>query len=233
MNGVDAKRMTMKWLRENSGLDSASRYLRMSQIGRCPAYLYQLMQSGNPASSDRAHSNCFSGYRWQAQVMEILTGSGVAKPMPLGPDGKPGDHYRELVAPFDLRFKGHTDAEAMDGKLIEIKTFGADDYRRVTRTGVIPPAYAWQVQAYLHYGNYRACLFVAVCRDPFEWHILDIGRRDQAAADVEAKAKLVLAAVDRGVMPECVCGQHRQEPARIVYRQTQTVHVAKSEEAGA
>lgn len=220
MNGADAKRMTMKWIREHSGLDNTSRYLRMSQIGRCPAYLYNLMLHGNEASSDRAHLNCFSGHAWQDQVMGILIGSGVARSC-----GKVSGYCRELVAEFDPRFKGHTDGEAVDGKLIEIKTFNADDYRRVTRTGVLPPAYAWQVQAYLRYGNYDRALFVCVCRDPFEWHILDIGRLDQEGDKVEAKAKLVLAAVDRGVMPECVCGQHQ---ARTDYRQAPTSHVVKT-----
>jgi hypothetical protein len=175
------------------------------------------MLNGKGAPTDIAHLNCISGYMHERKMLDLLRGAGLL----IAEDG--GANGKEIVAPFDSRFRGHIDAVARDGSLIEIKSFRGDDYARITRAepAAIPPEYLWQVNAYMRYGNFREGLMVLVCRDPFTFWMVTLKRDDALGRLIEEKAKRILAAVDAGIEPRCEC--HRCENA-IRYDPTRAAH---------
>ncbi len=217
MNVREAKEKTMQYIRDHSGLELKRDYLGMSHIGRCARMQYDWFVNGKEhGPTDRAHMNCISGHMFEAKMLDILTHAGILALF----------ESKELVAPFDPRFRGHIDGVTADGELVEIKTFTADAYRRIFRTQVIPVEYVYQIQTYMHYGNLPSTLFVAVSRgdgsrenDGLEFCFLNIRRDDLIGKRIEEKAKLILAAIDAGNPPICECG-------RCDIPQTTTYHQA-------
>jgi hypothetical protein len=196
-----AKDKMMQVVRETSGVEQDRTYLGMSQIGRCPQLLYRWMLDGKGEPSDKAHLNCMSGYQYEHEMLKILCGANLLDESDLFRIGK------EIIAKFDSRFRGHIDAVAVDGSLVEIKTFNADDYNRVTRTNQLSVPYLWQVQAYMRYGLFDETLMVLVCRDPFTFWTMNIKRDDVLGVKIDEKAKMILAAVDTKTPPICTCGR--------------------------
>ncbi len=194
------KEKAEQWVSKNSGLDDHLAYLGMSTIGRCPRWLYDNFVSGRGPASVRAHLNCISGYMHEKKMLEILIGAGICSPVF-------GQTTREIVADFDTRFRGHVDGWTVDHNLIEIKSMGADDFRRFQRTRELDRNYLWQIQAYMRYGRSNQTLLVAVCRDPFMFWFDNIARDDLIGVGIEAKAKYMLAAIDHHDPPSCECGR--------------------------
>lgn len=206
MNAMRIKYGALDYIKAHSGLDQHRDYLGMSAIGRCPLQLYRQFVDGRGTLTDRAHLNCYSGYFFERQVREVLVNCGAAI-----------ERSRELVAPFDTRFRGHIDGETVDGLLLEIKSMNTRRFDELKESHRLPREYADQVQAYMRYGPYDMAMVVTVCRESFDLFVLAIDRDDAAGAVLERKAMAVLKAIDDRTPPRCTCGRCE---AGYVARQT-------------
>jgi len=218
MDAREAKEKLMDAVRATSPLQTQRQYLGMSQIGRCPQLQYQWFMDSKGPVSDRMYLNAISGYMYEAKVRELLITAGVVvrNQYSQGPVGE-----CELVAPFDERFRGHTDGETRDGDLLEIKSFDREGFDDLIDGQRLPDVYFDQVQAYLRYGRYDRALVIAVQRGALDFWTLSVRRSDLVGARVEEKAKRILAAIDRREPPPCECGRCGQPPVARQYEQRQ------------
>lgn len=186
------------YIQANSGYDTKRSYLGMSGINRCPRRLYDdFFRPSEPTAE--TYRNCYLGYLWEDEAKTILEGAGVYKP----------DSERELIAPFDKRFVGHTDGETTDGRLLEIKSVNARGLERVKQDGRVKSDHFAQVQTYMRYGGYSHSLVALVCRDPLEFHFINVACVQSVGERLEEKAKKVLAAIDARAAPVCTCNYCR------------------------
>jgi hypothetical protein len=182
------------YIRQHSGYDTKREYLGMSGIGRCPRELYDKYFDPAPPT-DEHYRGCYLGYMWEDEAKDILEGAKIYKP----------DSERELVAPFDPRFVGHTDGETTSGDLLEIKSVTARAMDRVKSEGRIKPDHFSQVQTYMRFGGYESALVALVCRDPFEFHFVTVPLNQTVGERMEYKAKAILRAIDTKQRPACEC----------------------------
>lgn len=174
------------------------RYLGMSEIGKCSRYLYLKMLNGRGETSAKSARLFHEGYLHEHDLVERFAKAG----MPLQ------DRQREIVAPFDGRFKGHIDG-ALDGSLIEIKSVNDERFDIVLERGAIFE-HKDQCQMYMRYGGYRDALIIYKCRSSGELYLIELRRDNEIGDRLERKAMLILAAVDGKVEPpECTCGYCR------------------------
>lgn len=186
------------YIQANSNYDAKRSYLGMSGINRCPRQLYD--NFFNPsAPTEETYRSCYLGYLWEDETKTILEETGIYKP----------DSERELIAPFDARFVGHTDGETTDGRLLEIKSVNARGMDRVKTEGRIKSDHFAQVQTYMRYGEYEQTLVALVCRDPLEFHFVNIMREVKVGLRLEEKAMKILAAIDKRERPPCTCNYCR------------------------
>jgi hypothetical protein len=184
------------YIQANSNYDTQRNYLGMSGIGKCPRQLYDnFIQPSKP--TDEMYRNCYLGYLWEDEAKDILEGAGIYKT----------DSERELVAPFDKRFKGHTDGETPEGNLLEIKSVTAYSMERLKREARVKREHFYQVQTYMRYGDYAQALVAYVSRDPMEFHFISVPRVAATGEQMERKAKVVLQAIDLKERPACECGR--------------------------
>jgi hypothetical protein len=183
------------YINRNSNYDTKRDYLGMSGIGRCPRQLYDNYFNPKPPSDEHLRG-CYLGYLWEDETKDILEGAKIYRP----------DSERELVAPFDSRFVGHTDGETTAGELLEIKSVNARGLDRVKAEGRIKRDHFYQVQTYMRYGNYRSALVALVCRDPMEFHFVMVPAVANVGEQMERKAKAILKAIDARERPACECG---------------------------
>lgn len=174
-------------------------YLGMSRIGECPLQLYRDMRSGRRRPSGAGMRYCYEGYLHERDILYRFETQGV----PITDKGA------ELVAPFDERFRGHVDGVArMDGdepELIEVKSVSTEMFERIRSHP--RPADLDQVQIYLRYGEWERGNLIYKCRSNGKIWVAPILRRDELGEELEAKAQLVLRAVDEGIPPACRCGR--------------------------
>ena len=139
----------------------------------------------------------------EAEIMKLLGGS---------------KRVHELVAPWDKRFRGHTDHELEDGTLLEIKSVTWKLFARM-QTNQKP---RWkdrsQVQAYMRYGGFPHGILLYVPRDipPWVWDGKDstvkpfwcvgVKRNEKWMDELDERARRVLECMDRGEPPACECG---------------------------
>lgn len=184
----------LAYIKANSNYDTSRNYLGMSGIGRCPRVLYDRFISPDKPTEE-TYKNCYLGYLWEDETKNILEGSGIYKP----------DSERELIAPFDKRFIGHTDGETSEGNLLEIKSITAYSMERIKQEGRVKRDHFAQVQAYMRYGDYQQALVVYVSRDPMEFYFISVPYVYSVGERMEQKAKMVLAAIDSKRRPACEC----------------------------
>lgn len=172
-------------------------YLGMSQIWDCPLRLYRGLVYGRRPPGRTGLLYCHEGYVHQRDVLERLERAGIVV----------SDQERELVAPFDDRFRGHIDG-VVGGRLLEIKSVNRRGFEWVMRHGA-RDRHVDQVQAYLRYGGWGEAAIVYKCRDDGDLWVVEVGRDEGLGDLVEEKARGVLGAVDRGEPPGCECGRCR------------------------
>lgn len=172
-------------------------YLGMSAIAKCMRFLYDGLVHGRAAPSPKSLRYCHEGYLHEHDVIERLVNAGM----------KVENRQRELVAPFDGRFRGHIDAE-IEGTLIEIKSVNDDRFAQVMDDGPFGE-HLDQVQMYMRYGGYAHAVIVYKSRDTGDIWTEDVTMDDERGVILEEKAKAVLAMVDRGERPACTCGYCR------------------------
>jgi hypothetical protein len=182
------------FIQKHSNYDVKRDYLGMSGIGRCPRELYD-RYFNPPDPTPETYRNCYLGYMWEDEAKDILEGAKIFRP----------DSERELIAPFDPRFVGHTDGETTAGELLEIKSVNARGMDKVKSEGRAKRDHFLQVQTYMHYGHYRSALVAYVCRDPFEFHFVIVRAVASVGEQMERKAKAVLEAIDAKRRPACEC----------------------------
>lgn len=184
-------------------------YVGMSGIGGCLYDLY-MRAKHHIRSDDRLR-----WYGWQGQVHE----AAVKRLLGLETDamgtflGRPNPEH-ELIADFDDRYRGHYDAVARDGTLVEIKSVNWKRFQMARATGAFDKHIA-QVQAYMHHGDFDHCVIVYVCRDmPHKalfrpalplWTV-DVELAAEHAERLNHRAMDVLSALDGEIVPpSCTC----------------------------
>jgi len=175
--------------------DDSRTYLGMSRIGECPRRLYEDFVDGRERPGIAGLRYCHEGYLHEADIVGRLEKAGI----PVANRG------RELVAPFDPRFRGHIDGE-IGGDLLEIKSVTPEKLNEVRLNGPLP-AHRDQAQIYMRYGRYGQAWIVYKARADGSVWVCSIRRDDRRGAELEDKARAILAAVDAGQPPACECGR--------------------------
>ncbi len=183
-------------------------YLGMSSIGKCPRWLYHEMKNGRAAPSYRALRLFHEGYLHEHDLLERLKLAGYAVEM----------CGFELIAPFDERFRGHidgvlvemsTDIDFPGGTLLEIKSVDDQRFAVVQELGALAEHRA-QCLCYMRYGGFTSTLIIYKQRSTGELWMVAFQHDEHESGLLEAKAKMILAAVDgKGPLPKCTCGRCR------------------------
>ena len=199
MRPGELRRAIEGWVVANSGHEERD-YLGMSQISRCPAELYDALVNGREAPGPGLSALFHEGYLHQADLERCLGELGL-----FGPG-------REVVADWDPRFRGHTDGELCEPcgtvELVEFKSVGGDRFQFVREENRCFEDHFDQVQMYLLYGGYERGMVVYKCRESGRVWPVPVRGDAERQAQLETKARLVLAALDEGRRPACTCGRH-------------------------
>lgn len=198
MNAVDVKhRITDEMLR-HSRFEADRKYLGMSRISECPLKLYRECLNGRAhEAGEPAARRAYRGLLFEGDVRQRMITAGVYKP----------DSHREVIAPFDERFRGHTDGETLDGDLVEIKSCRDETYQQVRESRRPMPSHYDQVQLYMAYGGYKHAVLIYINTETFEHYILDCYPNRRTQEILIDKARLILQAIDTGEPPACTCGR--------------------------
>ncbi len=180
----------------HSGYEDRS-YLGMSRIGECPRVLYTDFINVRREWDVAHHLMCYAGYLWERDIKERLRACWLYADF----------SERQIVAEFDERFRGHIDGEITDGSLLEIKSVVQAKIEQIRVTQRIPTKHFEQVQCYLRHGHYERALVVYVARDTSEFYVAQVSPVADVAEKLDRKARDVLAAIDAGEAPLCVCGR--------------------------
>jgi len=196
MRPIDLEQLIMLHIRNNSGFETKRPYLGMSHLSDCPRKQYLDFMHGM-APNDIRHLGAFSGYTFEHIELNLLVQIGIIKPL----------LRRELVASFDPLLRGHIDAETKDGDLVEIKSVSTRKFDLVCKTNRPLREHFEQVQAYMHFGNYRQTFIVYVCRETFQHKVFQIFYNPDVSKELEVKARLILASILSRKPPVCICGK--------------------------
>lgn len=197
MNASTLQAQLIQWTIKHSGLEQHRPYLGMSSIHRCARELFNEFNNGRGHQTQEQHLACYTGYLFESDIKARLGAMGLYV----------AGSERELVAPWDKRYRGHTDGE-LDGRLLEIKSVTSYKLGQIQTAGRLPGSHYEQVQTYMRHGAYTAAFVVYVARDSNEIHVADIWHKPDISARLDKKAKEILAAVDGlGNVPRCTCGR--------------------------
>lgn len=189
------KLQLVEHLRTHSHFEQQRSYLGMSGIARCPRQQYFNFAQGLHVT-DADHARSYVGYLFEADVRARLADLCIYKP---------DSAARELVAPFDDRFRGHIDGETMDDELLEIKSVNAMLFEKIEMSFRPKTEHVAQVQTYMRYGPWEHALIVYVDRDSFAHLVIHVAKQERIGEEMEQKAKKILAAIDRREPPACEC----------------------------
>lgn len=187
-----------KEIAKQSGLEPHRSYLGISKISDCPRRAVREYLHGMKPN-ETAYRMSLAGYEHERNLLGLLVGAGIAK-----------CEYIEVVAPFDARFKGHIDAQTIDGELIEIKSVSTIKYSEVVRTQRTLRKHFEQVQLYMRYGGWNYCFVVYRCRENYMHKIIRVPYISRQAEALEQRAKRMLEFIDNGKLPPCECGHCQQ-----------------------
>lgn len=177
--------------------DCQRTYLGMSRIGECPRRLYNELVYGRKQAGPVTRRYCHEGYLHEKDIIERLNKAGLIV----------DNCGRELVAPFDERFRGHIDGELDSGTLLEIKSVSPHKFNEVRSTHMLLSQHTAQVQMYMRYGHYRCAYVIYKCRDDGQIFIVVVDINERAGERLEQKARHILQAIDAGESPACQCGE--------------------------
>jgi hypothetical protein len=176
----------------------------------------------DPIRDDLATWFAWTGYMHEVAVLKLM-GDTVNQETRTREDGTflkiQSIEYRprELIAPWDDRYKGHIDHELGDGTLIEIKSVSFDTFSKMQEARKPRWKDRAQVQVYMRYGEFPHGILVYVPRDIPLWAwekkanialpfwCVGVKRNERWMDEVDEKARTVLAAMSRGEPPTCTC----------------------------
>lgn len=173
------------YIAENGGYEKRH-YLDMSQLCNPNTTLAKRLRCGTPPPDQTMAQERAIGCDVEQIMLEKLVRCGLVKP----------DSSRHLVADFDMRLQGHTDAEMMDGSLCEIKSVLEQNIRDIENEGRIGLRHNAQVQTHMHFGNYERCYVVYVARDTGRVLVKHVNYSLRDASYYVQKAKDVLTMLD-------------------------------------
>ena len=211
MQARDLNRSLAAWMRDPARDKNYEyrNYLGMSGIGNCPRQQYFRYLDPEPAD-DRMLWYAWAGYTYEAAILDLMVGAGI--------EFHPDTGQHELIAKYDPRLRGHIDHLLKDRTLIEIKSVYWDKYLRIREQGRPEHSHFDQVQMYLNHGEFPRAVIIYTPRNiPHdEWEkrhrgdflsfwTYDVYRDEPRMQALDEKAKMILAAIDRGEPPECTC----------------------------
>lgn len=180
-------------IRFKSGLEIRD-YLGISKVPGCPRVAVLEYLHG-PIMSDNAYRMCFAGYEAERSILDLLTHAGIAQAQSV-----------EVIAPFDNRLRGHTDALTVDGDLIEIKSVTVRRFADIAKSKKALLRHFQQVQLYMRYGGWSQCFVVYRSRETYEHCVVRVPYVVEQAQRMEDKARRILNHIDRKELPHCECG---------------------------
>src|SRR5579871_1639310 len=178
-----------------SGHETERDYLGMSQISRCPRALYEELLTGRKPVDEDRHLLFYTGYLFERSIKERLQACGLMHPV----------SERLVYAVFDRRFRGHTDGELADGRLLEIKSTICRKLEEIKESRRLPMPHYMQVQCYLRHGIYESAVMVYAARDTGAIWTMEIEQDFRTGERCDRKARAVLACVDQRLPPSCEC----------------------------
>lgn len=169
--------------------------LRMEDIWRCQAELYDLLVKGQETPGIvRAQLQ----HEDDLQVGDVLLRLREVTSV---------EQVGEVVAGWDERYWGHV-MGSVGGMLLDVRSVGAQRFDEVMETRqALGPDYD-QVQAYMQYGGFEEAMVVYKDRERGRFWPVKVWANADRQAKLDEKARRVLAGVDRGERPECTCGRH-------------------------
>jgi hypothetical protein len=197
---IDTRQMETRigaWIVANSGLDQHRTYLGISKIASCPRHAVKEYLYGIPAADEQTYRMCFAGYEQELSIRKMLIETNMMVEASL---------YKEIVAPFDNRLKGHIDGLTPWEDLIEIKSVSAKKFAKVIETGRSIYDHFIQIQLYMRYGGMRQAFIFYRNRETYEHKVIRVPYKPEQAEKFEAKAKMILSFIDREELPACECG---------------------------
>ena len=200
MNKHDIANAINQHIERNSKLDGHRDYVGISQIGKCPRQTYKQFFHG--ISIDfMSHQRAYMGYEQEKNILELLQESHVA--------ARIADNL--VVAPFDIRLRGHFDGITRDGNFIEIKSVSVRKFEKVMQTHRAIYDHFAQVQLYMRYSKIRTTFIIYRCRETYNHHVIEVPYSEREAVKLEEKAKEILKAIDTKSPPVCTCGRCKED----------------------
>lgn len=162
------------------------RFLGMSQIYKAEADIVKEMRHGSPHYEDRQLLIYSLANDFERFILEKLEMAGVVIPK----------SSRALIADFDPRFRGHTNAEFVDGTLCIVKSTIEEKLVRIEHEKHIPNAHYVQAQMYMCHGEYKYAKVVYVARDTGRVLCRTVRYDATAAYNYNEKARRILEILD-------------------------------------
>ena len=169
-------------------------YVGMSGIGGCLLKQWLNFKFGQVPSLSGAKYGT-RGYMFEANAKVRLERIGLYVP----------GSEMALVAPWDDRFRGHTDGATKDGMLLELKSIKEDAFQVVVNKDQPKPEHMAQVQTYMLYGQWEACLVVYIETNTLNHWPLLVKRNTNIGVRMEQRARTVLEMIDSNTPPLCEC----------------------------
>lgn len=160
-------------------------YLGMSQIYRSEQELIDGLRHGSPTPSDEGYRVMALGYDYERIMLSKMEAMRLVKP----------DSGRKLVADFDSRFQGNTDAEFLDGSLCDVKSTIEAKLQKIEASGKVPHSTWVQMQMYLHFGGYPYGSVVYIARDTGSILVRKVNYMPSVAQEYIEKAKRILSLI--------------------------------------
>lgn len=181
-------------LRLRSGLE-IRRYIGISNIGKCPRRAYYDIVYGQKMS-DEGHRMCYTGYLHERDALARMARAEIAN-LDLA--------NLEIIAPWDVRVRGHNDGVTYWGDLLEVKSVSRFKFQMICDNDRPNREHVAQVQLYMRYGSWNKAWIVYICRETFEHRVFEVRYDDREAERQEARMKALVRAVDEKKPPRCEC----------------------------
>ena len=153
------------YIKKYSQFDPSRNYLGLSGLGHCPKNLYDKFFKGN-TFNEQTFRDSYRGYHQEFDIIQMLQITGFAR------QEKPA----EIVLPnapslYGISVKGHPDAVAFNGAVIEVKAPKREKFDRILKEKKLPMDWFSQGQAYMFYGGYKYCYFVIRCCETYRHYV--------------------------------------------------------------